>query len=48
MKEYWEGFNDKGGFFYSHVYDKGNTILHINGRLPKNRAEEYNTVFQSM
>jgi len=46
MKKYWENFNRRGGFLYSHVYDKKNAILHINGQLPKSRADQYNEVFQ--
>ena len=48
MKKYWENFNEKGGFFYSHVYERDNALLHINGKLPKSRADEYNEVFQAV
>jgi len=48
MGRYWENFNEKGGFLYSHVYARDNALLHINGKLPKSRADEYNTVFQAV
>ena len=48
MKKYWENFNEKGGFLYSHVYERDNALLHINGKLPKSRADEYNEIFQAV
>jgi hypothetical protein len=37
MKRYWEDFNDRGGFFYSHVYDKDNAILHLTAKCQRLR-----------
>lgn len=47
MQSYWEDLNSKGGNFYSHVYERPNALLHINGKLSKGKADEYNEVFQN-
>lgn len=49
MKNYWETLNENTtGMLYSHVYDKGNVLVHITGQLPKGKADEYGQVLEQM
>jgi hypothetical protein len=40
-RDYYEGLEQASGMFFSHVFVGGNTLVQINGELPKSRADEY-------
>lgn len=41
VRDYYEGLGRASGLFFSHVFVEGNTLVQINGELPKSQADEY-------
>jgi|SRR4051812_33438400 hypothetical protein len=48
VQNYYERLGRADGRFFSHVYTKDLILLQIDGKLPKQKAEEYNAVLQKM
>ena len=46
VRDYYEELGRASGMLFSHVFVEGNTLLQINGELPKNRAKEYEAVLR--
>ena len=48
VRNYYERLGRVSGWLDSHIYVEGNTLLQINGELPKDRAEEYEAVLDEL
>jgi hypothetical protein len=49
MKNYWGTLSENTtGMLFSWVYDKGNVLVHLNGSLPKGKADQYGQVLEQM
>jgi hypothetical protein len=46
VRDYYEELGRASGMFFFHVFVEGNTLLQINGELPKNQAEEHEVVLR--